>query len=189
MQDYDYTGFNVLSLSLNIQTEGYSNNLPTSGFSEQRVKGKFHPKTNANYPKTVHIELSNDTSFISIGWSTAKLWPEVLSHLPAMEVKQRHSQTAGHDVTNKQCSCVCDVQCVPYSIDNTCRACLCFLQLHVSHFSSIMACFVCLICLLYELKFSRWFYFREFRESNPRENFHFNLCLFIVMTTSAKSRN
>ena len=32
-------------------------------------------------------------------------------------------------------------------------------------------------------------YFREFRESNPRENFHFNLCLFIVMTTSAKSRN
>ena len=45
------------------------------------------------------------------------------------------------------------------------------------------------ISLLYELKFSRWFYFREFRESNPRENFHFNLCLFIVMTTSAKSRN
>ena len=45
------------------------------------------------------------------------------------------------------------------------------------------------ITLLYELKFSRWFYFREFRESNPRENFHFNLCLFIVMTTSAKSRN
>ena len=41
------------------------------------IKGKFHPKTNANYPKTVHIELSNDTSFISIGWSTAKLWPEV----------------------------------------------------------------------------------------------------------------
>ena len=37
--------------------------------------------------------------------------------------------------------------------------------------------------LLYELKFLRWFYFREFRESNPRENFHFNLCLFIVMTT------
>ena len=45
------------------------------------------------------------------------------------------------------------------------------------------------ITVLYELKFSRWFYFREFRESNPRENFHFNLCLFIVMTTSAKSRN
>ena len=43
--------------------------------------------------------------------------------------------------------------------------------------------------ILYELKFSRWFYFREFRESNPRENFHFNLCLCIVMTTSAKSRN
>ena len=43
--------------------------------------------------------------------------------------------------------------------------------------------------VLYELIFSRWFYFREFRESNPRENFHFNLCLFIVMTTSAKSRN
>ena len=36
--------------------------------------------------------------------------------------------------------------------------------------------------ILYELKFLRWFYFREFRESNPRENFHFNLCLFIVMT-------
>ena len=43
--------------------------------------------------------------------------------------------------------------------------------------------------LLYELKFSRWFYFHEFREPNPRENFHFNLCLFIVMRTSAKSRN
>ena len=42
--------------------------------------------------------------------------------------------------------------------------------------------------VLYELKFSRWFYFREFYESNPRENFHFNLCLFIVMTTSTKSR-
>ena len=25
--------------------------------------------------------------------------------------------------------------------------------------------------ILYELKFSRWFYFREFRESNPREKF------------------
>ena len=61
------------------------------------LKGKFHPKTNANYPKTVHIELSNDTSFISIGWSSAKLWPEVLSHLPAMEVKQWQSQTTGHD--------------------------------------------------------------------------------------------
>ena len=36
----------------------------------------------------------------------------------------------------------------------------------------------CLSCILYELKFSRWFYFRKFRESNPRENFHFNLCLF-----------
>ena len=45
------------------------------------------------------------------------------------------------------------------------------------------------ITILYELKFLRWFYFCEFRESNPRENFHFNLCLFIVMTTSAKSRN
>ena len=45
------------------------------------------------------------------------------------------------------------------------------------------------IKLLYELIFSRWFYFREFRESNSRENFHFNLCLFIVMTTSAKPRN
>ena len=43
------------------------------------------------------------------------------------------------------------------------------------------------IHILYELKFSRWFYFRKFRESNPRENFHFNLCLFVVMTTSAKS--
>ena len=48
---------------------------------------------------------------------------------------------------------------------------------------------IIMMILLYELKFSRWFYFREFRESNPRENFHFNLCLFIVMTTSAKSRN
>ena len=35
--------------------------------------------------------------------------------------------------------------------------------------------------ILYKLKFSRWFHFREFRESNPRENFHFNLCLFIVL--------
>ena len=52
---------------------------------------------------------------------------------------------------------------------------------HISHWPSPS--------ILYELKFSRWFYFREFRESNPRENFHFNLCLFIVMTTSAKSRN
>ena len=33
--------------------------------------------------------------------------------------------------------------------------------------------------LLYKL-----FYFREFRESNPRENFHFNLCLFIALKTS-----
>ena len=41
----------------------------------------------------------------------------------------------------------------------------------------------------YKLLFSWGFYFREFRESNPRENFHFYLCLFIVMTTSAKSRN
>ena len=24
----------------------------------------------------------------------------------------------GHDVTNEQCICVCDVQCVPHSIDN-----------------------------------------------------------------------
>ena len=45
------------------------------------------------------------------------------------------------------------------------------------------------IQILYELKFSRWFHFREFRESNPRKNFHFNLCLFIVMTTSPKLQN
>ena len=31
-------------------------------------------------------------------------------------------------------------------------------------------------------------YFRKFRESDPRENFHFSLCLFIVMKTSEKSR-
>ena len=43
--------------------------------------------------------------------------------------------------------------------------------------------------LLYKLLFSRGFYFREFREPDPRENFHFNSCLFIVMTTSEKSRN
>ena len=42
--------------------------------------------------------------------------------------------------------------------------------------------------LLYKLLFSRGFYFREFREPDPRENFHFNSCLFIVMTTSEKSR-
>ena len=38
--------------------------------------------------------------------------------------------------------------------------------------------------LLYKLLFSRGFYLREFREPDPRENFHFNSCLFIVMTTS-----
>ena len=43
--------------------------------------------------------------------------------------------------------------------------------------------------LLYKLLFSRGFYFREFREPDPRENFHFNSCLSIVMTTSEKSRN
>ena len=43
--------------------------------------------------------------------------------------------------------------------------------------------------LLYKLLFSRGFYFREFREPDPRENFHFNSCLFIVMTTSEISRN
>ena len=35
--------------------------------------------------------------------------------------------------------------------------------------------------LLYKLLFSRGFYFRVFRESNPRKNFHFNLCLFIEL--------
>ena len=43
--------------------------------------------------------------------------------------------------------------------------------------------------ILYKVLFSRGFYFREFREPDPRENFHFNSCLFIVMTTSEKSRN
>ena len=43
--------------------------------------------------------------------------------------------------------------------------------------------------VLYKLLFSRGFYFREFREPDPRENFHFNSCLFIVMTTSENSRN
>ena len=28
--------------------------------------------------------------------------------------------------------------------------------------------------ILYKLLFSRGFYFREFREPDPRENFHFN---------------
>ena len=42
-------------------------------------------------------------------------------------------------------------------------------------------------CCMYKLLFSRGFYFREFREPDPRENFHFNSCLFIVMTTSEKS--
>ena len=45
------------------------------------------------------------------------------------------------------------------------------------------------IDILYKLLFSRGFYFREFREPDPRENFHFNSCLFIVMTTSEISRN
>ena len=43
--------------------------------------------------------------------------------------------------------------------------------------------------VLYKLLFSRGFYFCEFREPDPRENFHVNSCLFIVMTTSEKSRN
>ena len=43
--------------------------------------------------------------------------------------------------------------------------------------------------LLYKLLFSRGFYFCEFRESEPLENVHVNLCLFIVIKTSAKSRN
>ena len=30
---------------------------------------------------------------------------------------------------------------------------------------------------------------RKFSESDPRENFHFNICLFIVMKTEEKSRN
>ena len=33
--------------------------------------------------------------------------------------------------------------------------------------------------LLYKLSFSRGFYFREFRESDPRENFHFNVYMSI----------
>ena len=37
--------------------------------------------------------------------------------------------------------------------------------------------------------FSPWFYFHEFRESDPRENFHFNLCLFIVINTEEKLQN
>ena len=37
--------------------------------------------------------------------------------------------------------------------------------------------------VLYKLLFSRGVYFHEFRESDPRENFHFNLYLFIVMKT------
>ena len=41
--------------------------------------------------------------------------------------------------------------------------------------------------LMYKLLFSRGFYFHEFCEPDPRENFHFNSCLFIVMTTSEKS--
>ena len=40
--------------------------------------------------------------------------------------------------------------------------------------------------VLYKLLFSRGFYFREFREPDPHENFHFNSCLFIVMTTIRK---
>ena len=33
--------------------------------------------------------------------------------------------------------------------------------------------------ILYKLLFSRGFYFRELHRSDPRGNFHFNLCLFI----------
>ena len=49
--------------------------------------------------------------------------------------------------------------------------------------------FLSVFGILYKLLFSRGFYFHEFREPDPRENFHFNSCLFIVMTTSEKSRN
>ena len=35
-----------------------------------------------------------------------------------------------------------------------------------------------ILLVLYKLLFSRGFYFREFREPDPRENFHFNSCLF-----------
>ena len=43
--------------------------------------------------------------------------------------------------------------------------------------------------VLYMWLFLRWFYFRKFRESDPRENFHFNWCLFIVIKISEKSQN
>ena len=43
--------------------------------------------------------------------------------------------------------------------------------------------------ILYKLLFLRGFYFREFRDSGPHKNFHFNLCLFIVMKSSEKSQN
>ena len=53
-------------------------------------------------------------------------------------------------------------------------------------FNTIMngTAFYCISCY-----FREGFIFREFREPDPRENFHFNSCLFIVMTTSEKSRN
>ena len=34
---------------------------------------------------------------------------------------------------------------------------------------------------VYMWLFLQWFYFCEFRKSEPHENFHFMLCLFIVM--------
>ena len=40
--------------------------------------------------------------------------------------------------------------------------------------------------VLYTWLFSQWFYFRKFRESDPRENFHFNWCLFIITKISEK---
>ena len=40
-----------------------------------------------------------------------------------------------------------------------------------------------------EINYCKRGYLREFRESEPCKNFHFNLGLFIVMKTSEKSQN
>ena len=75
----------------------------------------------------------------------------------------------------------CNIVTVGYTLQV--RACYSLLFPHILIYLEAKKCY----CTSWN--FSRWFYFREFRESNPRENFHFNLCLFMVMTTSAKSRN
>ena len=73
----------------------------------------------------------------------------------------------------------------------SCKRAKCVCHFHWCQWKIMMFYITYLLAewVLYKLLFSRGFYFREFREPDPRENFHFNSCLFIVMTTSEKSWN